>query len=136
MKRIALTFVMALMGAALIAGGAESIFPNTLLPLDEAIGTHSSVAAIALGMGICISAFKPAAHIGWVRIAILYGLLVIAYQIVLYFYLGKPFSPAPLIFGIACSLLLTALYPDRGKLIPPPTDEPASTPFEPSGASV
>ena len=88
MKRIALTFVMLLMGTALIAGGAESIFPMALLPLDEAIGTHSSVAAIALGMGLCVSAFKPAAHIGWVRMGILYGLLVIAYQVAMYFYLG------------------------------------------------
>jgi hypothetical protein len=119
---------MLLMGTALIAGGAESIFPTTLLPLDEAIGTQSSVAAIALGMGICISAFRPAAHIGWVRIGILYGPLVVAYQVMLFFLIGKPFKPAPLIFGLACSLLLAVLYPQRDKLIPPVTDEsPASS---------
>ena len=44
---MALTTVMLLMGTALIAGGAESIYPTALLPLDETIGTHSSVAAIA-----------------------------------------------------------------------------------------
>src|SRR5947208_2104653 len=107
---------MLLMGTTLIAGGAESIFPNILLPFDEAIGTQASVAAIALGMGICVSAFRPAAHIGWVRIGILYGPLVVALQTLLFFMIGKSFSVGPLIFGLGCSLLLAVLYPNRGSL--------------------
>jgi hypothetical protein len=127
MKRIALTTVMLLMGTALIAGGAASIYPTALIPLDETIGTHSSVAAIALGMGICLSATRPTRHIGWVRIGILYGPLVVAYEITMFFLIGKPFDPGPVIFGLGCSLLLAVLYPQRGKLIPPRTDtEPAA----------
>ena len=129
MRRMALTTVMLLMGTALIAGGAESIYPTALLPLDETIGTHSSVAAIALGMGICLAGMRPAMHVGWVRIGILYGPLVVAYQVTTFFLIGKPFSFGPLIFGLGCSLLLAVLYPQRGKLIPPTTDsEPAPAP--------
>jgi hypothetical protein len=128
LRRIALTFVMLLMGTCLIAGGAESIYPTALWPLDETIGIHSSVAAIALGMGICLSAVRPAAHIGWVRIGILYGPLVAAYQVLLFRLLEKPFSPGPLIFGLSCSVLLALLYPDRGRLIPPTSDAPERVP--------
>jgi hypothetical protein len=131
-RRIALTTVMLLMGTVLIAGGAASIYPTALLPLDETIGTHSSVAAIALGMGICLSAMRPSRHVGWVRIGILYGPLVVAYQVTLYFLIGKPFSFGPVIFGLGCSLLLAVLYPQRAKLIPPAT-EPAEP--VPAGAS-
>ena len=118
MRRIALTAVMLLMGLMLIAGGAASIYPTALLPLDETIGTQSSVAAIALGIGICVSAVQPAKHLGWVRIAILYGPLVIAYQVAMLFLIGKAFSFGPLIFGVGCSLLVAVLYPQREKLIP------------------
>jgi hypothetical protein len=118
---------MLLMGIALIAGGAASIYPTALIPLDETIGTHSSVAAIALGMGICLSAVRPVRHIGWIRIGILYGPLVVAYQVALYFLIGKPVNFGPLIFGLGCSLLLAVLYPQRGKLIPP-TTEPETAP--------
>jgi hypothetical protein len=118
-KRIALTTVMLLMGTILIAGGAASIYPTALLPLDETIGTQSSVSAIALGIGICASAGRPAKHLGWVRIAILYGPLVIAYQVAMFFLIGKAFSFGPLIFGLACSLLVAVLYPQRDKLMPP-----------------
>jgi hypothetical protein len=97
----------------------------SLLPLDEVTGTHSSVAAIALGMGICISAVRPAAHIGWVRMGILYGPLVVAYEALLLHLFNKPFSPGPLIFGLSCSFLLALLYPDRGRLIPPATEAEA-----------
>jgi hypothetical protein len=116
---------MLLMGTALIAGGAESIYPTALLPLDETIGTHSSVAAIALGMGICLAGVRPSQHVGWVRIGILYGPLVVAYQALMFHLIAKPFSPGPLIFGLLCSLLLAMLYPDRGRLIPPRRDEAA-----------
>jgi hypothetical protein len=116
---------MLLMGTCLIAGGAESLYPMSLLPLDEVTGTHSSVAAMALGMGICISAVRPARHIGWVRIGILYGPLVVAYQVLLFHLFNKPFSAGPLIFGLVCSLLLALLYPDRGRLIPPPMETDA-----------
>lgn len=128
MRRIALTTVMLLMGTSLIAGGAASIYPTALIPLDETIGTHSSVAAIALGMGICVSAMRPTKHIGWIRIGILYGPLVVAYEIALYFLIGKPFNPGPVIFGLACSLLLAVLYPQRAKLIPPARDDDTATP--------
>lgn len=128
MRRIGLTVVMTALGVALIAGGAVSIFPNALLGLEPYVGTHSSVAAVALGFGLCLAAANPAAHVSWVRIALVYVVLAVAYELVLFFYLGLGLAPLPLGFGIACGILLVALYPNRGDLLPksPRTPEPAA----------
>ena len=131
MRRIALSVVMTLLGMALIAGGVVSIFPIALIGFDPIIGTHASVAAAALGIGLCLAAWNPAAHITWVRIGIIYSGLVVLYEIVLYFYLGIPLAPVPLIFGVGCGVLLVALYPRRMDLLPksPTTSEAVSPPF-------
>lgn len=129
MRRIGLTVVMTALGVALIVGGAVSIFPNALLGLEPYVGTHSSVAAVALGFGICLAAVNPAAHISWVRIALVYVVLAIAYELVLFFYLGVGLAWLPLGFAIVCGILLVLLYPNRGDLLPksPRTPEAAGT---------
>ncbi len=128
MKRLGLTFVMVLMGAALVAGSAVAILPTELLPLDQQIGTYSSAAAAALGIGIMAAGVNPAANIGWVRIGILYGPIVLGYQAGAYFLLRTQFHIGPVVFGVACSLLLIALYPQRRKLIPPVQERMAASP--------
>jgi hypothetical protein len=40
--------------------------------------------------------------------------------------IGAEFFFGPVIFGIACSLLLIALYPQRSKLVPPMSDPPTA----------
>ena len=109
---------MALLGLALIAGAAVSIFPTALFGLDPYVGTHASVAAAALGIGICLAAFNPAAHISWVRIGILYSVLVIIYQVVVNLALGVPMSAAPIVFGLLTGILMIVLYPNRTDLLP------------------
>jgi hypothetical protein len=118
MRRISLTVVMLGMGAALIAGAGVSIVPNALMDLDRLVGTHASVAAAALGVGMCAAAVNPAAHLSWVRIGILYSALVVLYQAVIYLALGVPPAPAPLAFSLACGVLLVLLYPHRRDLLP------------------
>jgi hypothetical protein len=119
-----LTAVMALMGMAMVAGSARALFGDNLLPLDLQLGTHSSAAAAVLGIGLMAAAFKPAANISWVRAGILYGVVTVAYEIGSHFWLGAEFFYGPVIFGLASSLLLIALYPQREKLLPPITSPP------------
>ena len=117
-RRTALTVVMLFLGASLIAGAALSAFPNLIFPLDQYLGTHASVAAAALGVGICVAAFNPAANVTWVRIAILYAGLDVAYQLLMKFWLNAPFSVWPLVLGVVSAALLIALYPQRERLVP------------------
>jgi hypothetical protein len=126
MRRLLLTVVMVLMGAALVGGSARALFGNALLPLDLQIGTNSSAAAAVLGIGLMAAAIHPAANIAWVRAGILYGLVTIGYEIGAHYIIGSQFFIGPVIFGIACSLLLIALYPQRSKLVPPISDSPTA----------
>jgi hypothetical protein len=114
------------MGAALVGGSARALFGNALLPLDLQIGTNSSAAAAVLGIGLMAAAIHPAANIAWVRAGILYGLVTIGYEIGAHYIIGSQFFIGPVIFGIACSLLLIALYPQRSKLVPPISDSPTA----------
>ena len=118
MRRIALSVVMMVLGVALIAGAAVSIFPTALFGLDPYVGTHASVAAAALGIGICLAAVNPAAHVSWVRIGIIYSGLVIVYQVVVNLALGVPMSAAPIILGLVTGILMIVLSPNRTDLLP------------------
>ena len=121
-----LTLVMVLMGAAMVAGSARALFGNALLPLDLEIGSNSSAAAAVLGIGLMAAAIHPANNIAWVRAGILYGLVTVFYELGAHYIIGSRFYFGPVIFGIACSLLLIALYPQRAKLVPPMSDPPTA----------
>jgi len=126
MRRLMLTGVMVLMGAALVAGSARALFGERLFPLDQEIGTHASSAAAVLGIGLMAAAVHPSDNIAWVRAGILYGFITIAYEVGAHYMIGAEFFFGPVIFGIACSLLLIALYPQRSKLVPPMSDPPTA----------
>jgi len=124
MKRLFLTVVMLLMGMALVGGAAASLVGTALIPLDQQVGTHTSAAGAVLGIGLMAAAINPSANIGWVRAGILYGIVVFGFEVGSHFLLGAPFNIGPVVFGVACALLLVALYPERRNLMPPATDMP------------
>jgi hypothetical protein len=126
MRRLMLTLVLVLMGAALVGGSARALFGDALLPLDLEIGTNSSAAAAVLGIGLMAAAIHPAANIAWVRAGILYGFVTIFYELGAHYIIGSKFYFGPVIFGVASSFLLIALYPQREKLVPPMTDPPTA----------
>ena len=109
---------MLLMGMALVGGAAAALVPTSLLPLDQEVGTHTSAAGAVLGIGLMAAAFNPSANVAWVRAGILYGLVVLAFEAGSYFLWKEPFHIGPVFFGLAFSLLLIALYPQRRDLVP------------------
>ena len=128
MKRLFLTVVMLLMGMALVGGAAVSLVGTALVPLDQQVGTHASAAGAVLGIGMMAAAVNPAGNIGWVRAGILYGIVVFGFEVGSHFLLGAPFNIGPVVFGLACALLLVALYPERKTLVPPATSARMTTP--------
>jgi len=113
-----LTVAMLLMGMALVGGAAAALVPTSLLPLDQEVGTHTSAAGAVLGIGLMAAAFNPSANVAWVRAGILYGLVVLGFEAGAYFLWREPFHLGPVFFGLAFSLLLIALYPQRRALVP------------------
>jgi peptidoglycan/LPS O-acetylase OafA/YrhL len=113
-----LTVAMLLMGMALVGGAAAALVPTSLLPLDQEVGTHTSAAGAVLGIGLMAAAFNPSANVGWVRAGILYGVVVLAFELGAYFLWHEAPHLGPIFFGLAFSLLLIALYPQRRALVP------------------
>jgi hypothetical protein len=135
-----LTVAMLLMGMALVGGAAAALVPTSLLPLDQEVGTHTSAAGAVLGIGLMAAAFNPQANIGWVRAGILYGFIVLAFESGAYLLWREPFHLGPVFFGLAFTLLLIALYPQRRSLVPsgaakPGPAAPPAKKAEPAPAS-
>ena len=126
MKRLLLTVGMLLMGMALVGGSAASLVGTTLLPLDQQVGTHTSAAGAVLGIGLMAAAVNPAGNIAWVRAGILYGVVVLAFELGSWKLWGAEFHIGPVVFGLAFSLLLIALYPERRALVPPMSSSTAA----------
>jgi hypothetical protein len=118
MRRIVLTFVMMLEGALLIAGAVATVLPTALFPFDEFVGSQASAAAAALGVGLCVAAANPRAHVAWVRIGILYAVLTLGQQAFVYFVLGKPVALLAVSVALVGGVLMAVLYPQRGDLMP------------------
>ena len=125
MRRLLLTVSMLLMGMALVGGAAESLVGTSLVPLDQEVGTHASAAGAVLGIGLMAAAVNPSGNVGWVRAGILYGFVVLAFEAGSQFILHAGFHLGPVFFGLAFSLLLIALYPQRKALLPATTGIPA-----------
>jgi hypothetical protein len=118
MRRLMLMIAMLLMGMALVGGAAAALVPTSLLPLDQEVGTHTSAAGAVLGIGLMAAAFNPVENMSWVRAGILYGFVVLAFEAGSYFVWHASFHIGPVFFGLAFSLLLIALYPNRRALVP------------------
>jgi hypothetical protein len=116
MRRLILRIGMLLMGVGLVGGAVSAQLGASLAGLDLQIGTNGSAAAAVLGIGLIVAAVSPSAPVAWVRAGILYGLIVIAFEIVSSMH-GKGFHLGPVIFGLAFTLLLIAAYPERKRLI-------------------
>ena len=109
--------VVIAMLCALVLGAAGTVLVTSFSAVDEQVGTHGSAAAAVLGVGLIVAALNPSGAIGWVRAGILYGPVVLIFEIISALH-GKTFHLGPVIFGLAFSLLLIATYPERKKLIP------------------
>jgi hypothetical protein len=110
---------MLLMGIGLLGGAAGTVLLASFKSIDEQVGTNGSAAAAVLGIGLIIAAFNPSGSVAWVRAGILYGLIVLIFEIISAInHKGfQDFHLGPVIFGLAFSLLLIAAYPERKKLL-------------------
>jgi len=120
------------MGVGLLGGATGTVLVTSFKSIDEQVGTNGSAAAAVLGIGLIVAAINPTASVAWVRAGIVYGLVVLIFEVISQLH-GKGFHLGPVIFGLAFTLLLVATYPERKKLLPsvagtPPKDAEAQSP--------
>lgn len=108
---------MLLMGVGLLGGAVGTVLVSSFKAIDEQVGTNGSAAAAVLGVGLIIAAINPSGSVAWVRAGILYGLVVLVFEITNVVVSHKNFHLGPVIFGLAFTLLLIAAYPERKKLL-------------------
>src|SRR5438132_12498186 len=123
MRPLILRIGLLLMGIGLVGGAAGTVLVTSFAPVDEQVGTHGSAAAAVLGIGLVVAAINPSGSIAWIRAGILYGIVVLIFEIISGLS-GKGFHLGPVIFGLAFTLLLIAAYPERKRLIGDTVDEP------------
>lgn len=135
MRPLILRIGLLLMGIGLLGGAVGTVLLPSFKPIDEQVGTNGSAAAAVLGIGLIVAAFNPSGSVAWVRAGILYGLVVLVFEIVAAINNKRFIHLGPVIFGLAFTLLLIAAYPERKKLLPergaragvtPPTDTSAA----------
>ena len=117
MRPLILRIGMLLMGIGLLGGAVGTVLVAEFRAIDEQVGTNGSAAAAVLGIGLIVAAFNPSGSVAWVRAGILYGVVVLVFEIVSAAH-GHRFHLGPVIFGLAFTLLLVAAYPERKKLLP------------------
>ena len=120
MRPLILRIGMLLMGIGLLGGAVGTVLLPSFKAIDQQVGTNGSAAAAVLGIGLIVAAFNPSGSVAWVRAGILYGLVVLVFEIVSAIR-GKGFQDfhlGPVIFGLAFTLLLIAAYPERKRLLP------------------
>jgi ammonia channel protein AmtB len=116
MRPLILRIGMLLMGIGLLGGAVGTVLVASFKAIDEQVGTNGSAAAAVLGIGLIVAAINPSRSVGWVRAGIVYGLVVLIFEIVSALH-GKDFHLGPVIFGLAFTLLLIAAYPERKRLL-------------------
>jgi hypothetical protein len=113
-----LKVVMLLMGILLVVGSTASTLATSIFPFDKILGINASVAGVVFGVGMAIASFDPEANLSWIRMGIMYALLLVAYQLAFGYFVGVAINWGPMIVGLAFAAALVFLYPRGIELIP------------------
>jgi hypothetical protein len=109
---------MLLMGILLVIGSTLSTFATSIFPFDKYLGINASVAGVVFGFGMAIASFDPEANLSWIRMGIMYAVLLVLYQLVFGYFVGVALNWGPIVVGVIFAFALVLLYPRGIDLIP------------------
>ena len=118
MRERALSVVMLLMGVLLIVGSTASTFATSIFQFDTYLGINASVAGVVFGFGMATASFDPEANVSWIRMGIMYAVLLVLYQVVFGNFVGVPLNWGPIVVGVIFAVVLIILHPRGVDLIP------------------
>ena len=113
-----LSVVMLLMGILIVVGSTASTFATSIFPFDKYLGINASVAGVVFGVGLAAASFDPESNVTWIRMGIMYAVLLVAYQLVFGFFVGVPAHWGPIVLGIIFAVVLIVLHPRGVELMP------------------
>ena len=111
MKGRTLSVVMLLMGILLVVGSTASTLATSIFPFDKYLGINASVAGVVFGVGLAVASFDPEANVSWIRMGIMYALLLGVYQLVFSYFVGVAVNWGPIVIGALFAVSLVFLYP-------------------------
>lgn len=100
------------------------------ITVDKYLGAQPPIAGAAFGAGLALAGFHPELHINWLRVSLLYVVMAILWGVIVSGIYFGAWPWAPMIVAIVYAVLLIALHPARGQLLPrastgPPLAKPA-----------
>jgi hypothetical protein len=115
---------MSLVGAAIVEMAGAQIFPMGQVLL----GGNVPMAALVLGVGFLIAAAEPAIQTTFTRLAILYAIASIFFQLVGGSQLGNHTIGQGIIVPVIAAVLLVVFHPSPRLIVPTsPTTRPTTT---------
>ncbi|HEY8762119.1 MAG TPA: hypothetical protein VIP52_14560 [Candidatus Dormibacteraeota bacterium] len=118
MRERTLSVVMLMMGVLLVIGSTASTFATSIFPFDKYLGINASVAGVVFGIGLAAASFDPEANVSWIRMGIMYAVLLVVYQVVFGYFVGVAFHWGPILLGVAFAVVLVVLHPRGVELMP------------------
>ena len=118
MRERLLSVVMLMMGILLVVGSTASTFATSIFPFDKYLGINASVAGVVFGIGMAIASFDPEENLSWIRMGIMYAILLIAYQLAFGLVVGVALNWGPMIIGVLFAGALIFLHPRGTELMP------------------
>ena len=118
-RSILFAVVSALLGMSLVAGAVMEMAGSQIMPLGQALmGANVPMAALVLGIGFLIAAAEPPLQTTFTRLAIIYAVASIFFQLVAGSQLGNHTFPQGIIVPVAAAVLLVVLHPQPRQIVP------------------
>ena len=113
------SLVSALLGMSLVAGALLELPGSQIIPLGQyLIGANTPMAALVLGIGFLVAAAEPAIQTTFVRLAIIYAVASVLFQLIAGSQLGNHTLAQGIVIPLIAAILLVVLHPSPRAIIP------------------
>lgn len=111
--------VMALLGMSLVAASMLSLPGAQIFPVDQVfLGANAPMAVLVLGIGFLAAAVEKPIQSTFTRLAILYAVASVIYQVVAGPQLGNHMFVQAIVVPVVGAVLLILLHPEPRSIVP------------------
>lgn len=111
--------VFALLGMSLVAAAILSIAGSQVFPIDQVVfGANAPMAVLTLGIGFLVAAAERAMQNTFTRLAIIYAVASIIYQLTAGSSLGNHTLMQAIVVPVVAAVLLILLHPNPRAIVP------------------